>query len=375
MTSGQAAPLEIAGLGPYLSAMNARCPRFLFVTLICWPLLGWSQTDAQKSDTPKSDFPWPELKVEVLLSGLNHPTGVAVQPGSNQVFFSESGAGRVVRLAGTTAQEVIVELPTLPLDEASGIQLGPLGLAFLDASTLVVGEGGKPAGEDRILVFKIEGSSKALKEADAQNRFALSGSAERAAEGNFSAVLIYNGHLYATCRGDDSKGWIARADRADQNLSNFRRYSASKDLGTVGNPLALAQSPEGFLAVALAGNFDATPDAHLAFLDEAGALKAQFQIGLHDVTGLAYGPKSGRLFALDLDWADPTQGGLYQLLESNVADRAEARLVLKLDRPTSAAFDSAGNLYVTVLGPAAPAQPPAGQLLKITGLDEKKSPQ
>ena len=80
-----------------------------------------------------------ELEFETVLDGLDNPCGVAVQPETNHVFVSDSGAGKVIRVVDGKAQAVIVEFPRDTYGKGPKYQIGPLGLTFLDKDTLVVG--------------------------------------------------------------------------------------------------------------------------------------------------------------------------------------------------------------------------------------------
>ena len=85
----------------------------------------------------------PDVTTETLCAGLDNPCGVAVQPGTGHVFVSDSGAGRVIRVDPDRPGAVVRAVVGFPVAEAGGKpqrQVGPLGLAFLDRRTLVVGQ-------------------------------------------------------------------------------------------------------------------------------------------------------------------------------------------------------------------------------------------
>ena len=71
---------------------------------------------------------------------------------------------------------------------------------------------------------------------------------------------------------------------------------------------------------------------------------------MHDITGLAYSPKTGKLYATDFAWAEEvkTTGGLFELVIEG--DEVKPKKLLSLDRPTALAFDKEGALYITVFG-------------------------
>jgi DNA-binding beta-propeller fold protein YncE len=85
----------------------------------------------------------------------------------------------------------------------------------------------------------------------------------------------------------------------------------------------------------------------IAFFDPAdGSLKRKLNAGLYDVTGLAYSPKTKKLYATDFAWKKPTEGGLFELTVDG--DKMKATRVFPVLKPSALAFDAAGHLYVTV---------------------------
>ena len=101
-----------------------------------------------------------------------------------------------------------------------------------------------------------------------------------------------------------------------------------------------------------------------------GKMLANFEIGLSDITGIAYSP-AGQLYAVDFAWFDTTQGGLFHLVrDEDDATIATANKVGELDKPTSMVFGADGTLYVTVIGSGdGDSTEGTGKLLKISGLD------
>ena len=329
---------------------------------------------AQEPATP-STIPSQEIKVETVLEGLLNPTSVAIQPETEHIFVADSGNLRIIRVVDGQAKDVIIEFSKDSIGENPKYEIGPLSLAFIDKETLIVGDGGQADGEELLRVFKVpEVAAEPIKASDSPASFKLAAQENVVGEGNFFAIATTTGGVFVCTNGDDSKGWIARADRQEKTLANFRRFIATKELGTVGIPTALTVSPEGFLAVGQIGSTEQAGDSELAFYDEGGAFQAKFATGLNDITALAYAPKTGRLFAADFSWREPAKSGLYQLTESPDQKGCVAKETMKLDKPASMTFDSKGTLYVVVFGtpdPASDAKP--GKLLKITGLDEPKT--
>ena len=113
------------------------------------------------------------------------------------------------------------------------------------------------------------------------------------------------------------------------------------------------------------GEINVPGDSLLSFYDPlSGKLKKNFQTGLHDITGLAYSPANGKLYATDFAWMDASQGALYELTISG--DECTTLKLFDLDKPTALTFDKEGNLYLTIFGTAAEdAQQKPGKLLRV----------
>src|SRR5437868_2286371 len=92
-------------------------------------------------------------KVETVLSGLVNPTGVAIQPETGTIFVSDSGDGKIIRVADGKAQDVITGSPKDLYGKGPKYDIGPLGIAFFDKNTLVVGDGGYVDGKEFVRVF------------------------------------------------------------------------------------------------------------------------------------------------------------------------------------------------------------------------------
>ena len=317
------------------------------------------------------------LKIETIAEGLNNPCGVAIQPETGHVFVADSGGLRVVRVVGGSMEDVITDFPKDIYGTGPQYDVGPLGLAFLDKETLVVGGGGLVDGEELLRVYKVpDAGAPAIKASQMTDNFKLGPEGEVVGEGNFYAIAVTDTGLFVTCNGDDVKGWISKATRSGNTLSDYKRTIATKEATGVDAPVGITVSPEGFLAVGQMGEITVPGDSLLTFYDEAtGEMKGNFKTGLSDISAVAYSPQN-RLYALDFSWHDTTKGGLFKLvrIEGN-SEACNAVEITKLDKPTAMVFDSQGNAYVTVIGTkeeGSEAQP--GKLLKISNIKEDLGP-
>ena len=109
------------------------------------------------------------------------------------------------------AQDVITEFPKDVYGKGPMYNIGPLGLAFLDRDTLVVGGGGNTDDGELLRVYKVPAAgSPAIKADQMTQSFSLPANDELKAEGNFYGVAVTDNAVFVTANGDDTK----RMDRS-----------------------------------------------------------------------------------------------------------------------------------------------------------------
>jgi DNA-binding beta-propeller fold protein YncE len=313
--------------------------------------------------------PAQSVKVEDVVGGLSNPCGVVVQPGTGHVFVADSAAGRVGRIDGGKIVNVITGSPKDVYGKGPFYDIGPLGLAFgADGKTLFVGDGGLKDGEEFVRAFTVpEAGKPSLNfEKDATKIGPLAPAEGVLGEGNLYALAVTPTALYVTCNGDDTKGWIAKADINGTKYGKLERYLPTKELVDVDAPVGITLNKQGDLVVGQCGEVNKPKDSLLSFYSpKTGKLLMNQETGLYDITGLAYSPKTGLLYATDFAWMAPAEGGLFRLDAS--AAGVKATKIVSLDKPTALAFAPDGTLYITLVGPKKDDEnaPQQGKLVKI----------
>ncbi len=330
----------------------------------------------------------PQLKVETVLSGLTNPCGVAIQPNTGSVFVSDTGAGQIVRLSATADKSIPVVTGFPQSGDVNNKEpaygVGPLGLLFLDQNTLVAGEGALHQGDEVVRVFDLPAGPKTLTFDDARQKLRPGDDSPSKikAAGNFFALAQTPTALLVTAHGADGTAWVLFVSlKHDQISGDLDPMIQAKAVTKIDALMGIAVSKRGFLVL---GPRDENPKSTgnkphdhslLAFYNaKNGNQLMSLPTGLHDITGLAYSPKSDRLYAVDFAWDDPSAGGLYRLDSATVDGRAGVKAVkmTALDKPSTLAFSPDNVLYVTAFGSLPKeqktAKPPSpGKLLKITG--------
>ncbi len=335
---------------------------FSFILLAC---LG--------STVPNCTYGEDQVEVKTVIERLNNPCGIAIQPETGHVFVADSGALRVIRIVEGKLEPVITGFPKDTYGKGPIYDIGPLGLVFIDKDTLAVGGGGKPDGEEMLRVYKVPSAGGAPIDASQMhgNPKTLPANGNVVGEGNFYGLAKGTQGIFVTCNGDDLKGWISLAKITGGKAINFERKIATKEATKVDAPVAITVSPEGFLAVGQMGEITLAGDSLLTFYNEKGEKLENFKTDLFDITGLAYGPKRGRLFATDFRWLDPDQGGLYKIIAiKDNFEKCKPQKIVSLKKPTALAFHPNGDLYITLAGdPFEGTGKPNGKLVMIQGLD------
>ncbi len=297
-----------------------------------------------------------ELPTKLKVVHLENPSGVTVHAGTGHVFITSRQG--VFRFAPAT-NKIYLEIEGFPTDvygKGPKYNIGPLGCTLWGADRLIVPDGSQPDGEEIVRVYKIADELPAKPRKATESEFVLgpikgNPEANYKGEGNYYASVVWNDSIYVTANGDDTKGWIVSSKIVDGKPGDLVGAIATKEKTQVDAPVAITVTPDNSsLVVGQMGEVSVPGDSLLTFYDKEGNLTKNLKTGLHDITGLAYSPKTGKLYATDFAWAEEvkTTGGLFELVIEG--DELKPKKLLSLDRPTALAFDKEGALYITVFG-------------------------
>lgn len=314
-----------------------------------------------------------EPKVETVLEGLINPCGLAIQPETGVIFVSDSGAGKVLRVVEGKAQEVITGSPKDLYGKGPKYDIGPLGIAFFDKNTLVVGDGGFVDGKEYLRVFTVPEAGTTLDyEKDAKTKAGpLEETSDLKPEGNFYGLAASKSAVYVTSNGDDTKGWVLRMTVEGTKFGKLERWLATKEQVDVDAPVGITLSPRGEVVIGQMGEVNKPNDSLLTFYNAStGKMLLNLETNLHDITALAYHPKTGLLYATDFAWVEPKDAGLYRIDRAVKDGDAPIKVtkVVALEKPTAMAFAPDGTLYVTTIGAPGAEETAAttGKLVKVT---------
>jgi len=308
------------------------------------------------------------IKATIVADALDNPCGVTINPKTGHLYIA-AHTGVYAQIPGDKKLHTIANgFGTDIYGKGPKYNIGPLGVAFMSDTELVVGDGSKPDGEELVYVFdaKEAPGTKTQKPGDAKYTLGpIKAGAESAkGEGNFYGVAVTDSAIFITCNGDDTKGWIAKSDIANGKPGDLKPFIATKVATGVDAPVGITVSPKGQLAVGQMGEINVPGDSLLTFYDpNSGKMLQNYKTGLNDIAGVAYSPKTGKLYVVDYSWVDTTKGGLFHI--DIQGDKVTANKVLSLDKPTALAFDKEGRLYISLLGNVQEGGKPAGQVVRI----------
>ncbi|MEM1451760.1 MAG: hypothetical protein AAF726_15780 [Planctomycetota bacterium] len=304
-----------------------------------------------------------EVEVEVLLDGLNNPSGIDFGPDGRMLVCAagpgrEHGNGRVIVWTPEATEEYLTGFPTefwkVGKDgQPDRFKLGPLDAAWLPNGNVIVSNGGLGDGADHLLVFTGPGDASQGRPTNAIPP--TSDDTADKGEGNFTGFsLARDGERLFVCgQGSDAKTWLLVCDHEKAELSTF---ASADDNGIATNSPMDSLSWGGDEVLVLYSGAGGVDDG----LVVSWSLKtrkptAQWTLpGLTDPMGMDRIPGTNALAIVDNNWRlDAVETGrLAQVTLPPGGGEAKVELLpVELRGPTACRFGQDGRLYVTQLGP------------------------
>lgn len=350
-----------------------------FATLLAISIIAAAKQSAIAFDeVPPLRDETASFQVEEIASGLNNPTGLAVRPtpaakGPYELVLAESGAGRVLRIETDKPKEidqVIVDFPIGTLELGDSHRVGPLALAFLARTKLMVSSEGGASSPDRVATYTLRAGAAAI---DASQLDHAVGPMDQninpgLADLKLCGLALSQDSCFVGSTTVD--GGIFKCDVAANRLEQLRLLidvKAKADMSTPGGIALIPEPRPGFAVAALIGTAERTGDSRLVFFTpSSGEIVLDLPTGLHDIIGLAYSP-SGQLYAADFSANDEQAGGIFRIDDAQIDGRqtCQAVKIAALEHPFSLAFAPDGSLFVTAFGPG--ANQSQGKLVRIIG--------
>jgi DNA-binding beta-propeller fold protein YncE len=266
------------------------------------------KADAKKKQPEKKAEKQPAKKkadsvtLKHLVSNLENPSGVTLQPKTGHVFVATRyGIYRYVPADHKVSLEIDAYATDVygkgTFETSTKFNIGPLGVAFMNDDHLVVGDGSRKDGEELVRIYKIGSTPAEVDKFIDEGKAAYTigpikpGEKSPKGEGNFFGVAVGAGAIFVTCNGDDTKGWVARAELKDGKPGTLEPTIATKEATGVDAPVPIAFSPDGKLVVGQMGEMNVPEDSLLTIYDaKTGKLEKKYKTGLSDICGIAYHP-------------------------------------------------------------------------------------
>lgn len=313
-------------------------------------------------------------KTATVLKNLNNPWGLAVRamrssPGTYEIYFAESGSGRIMRhwtKQGQVPVTFVDGFETGPLRVDSPWQVGPLGVEWVATSKLAV----TTASAKLVRIYTLPLHSNPLGAEEFEHVAEPSPATQRLGNDGLTDISANTYLAYFTINTKSPSQGILRTEIRGNRLkrvSPFLSESSSTPAAFAAGVAITPSSRPEFVVVARQLVDGSGSGSRLSFLDPiSGSEALDMEVPLTNLAALAYSP-SGNLYAVDVAWEDPKQGGVYRLEDARQDGRQYCRTVKIADvaRPVDLEFADRRTLYVTALGKEINQN--KGSLIEITG--------
>jgi hypothetical protein len=345
-------------------------------------LLGNTFSKCVGQDLPAPDDvpPSPPLQVRVELvdHNLQDLAGIAIRPGGTaeryEIFVLVRATGNVVRFNSHKPAETanaITGFQLAQLGSGEKVPPGVSALAFLDQSHLLVMSDPSDDGRHSLRIFELPTDGESLVASEPQQEILSTPHPSHSAAGE---QLLYGitrdaQRVYLCCVG--SQFAISQASLQGNALGDITVWATAEPGDEPSGAACVTVNSRRDKGYVVAGIPAATPQqSRLVFYHPVTAERLlSLPIPLLEVAGLAYGPSSGLLYAIDVARRDEARGGVYRLDAGSAAGRqtCTAVAIAPLVRPTAMVFGPDSTLYVIAHNQADPQESSLSRLYRVRG--------
>jgi hypothetical protein len=340
-------------------------------------LLGNMVLNCVGQDLP-APAPVGQVRVENVDNNLHDPAGIAIRPGGTagqyEIFVLDKATGNLVRFNSQKPAETanaITGFQVARPDSDEKVATGVSALVFLDRGHLLVMSEPSDDGRHWLRTFELPVNGESLVASEPQQEILSLPHPAHAAGGEqpLCGIAQDGERVYLCCVGSQFK--ISQASSEGNALGNVTVWATSKSDDELPGAACVTVNPQRDKGYVVAGIPAVPPkQSRLVFYHPVTAERLlSLPIPLLEVAGLAYGPDSGLLYAIDVASADESRGGIYRLDAGFAAGRQTcvAVAIAPLVRPTAMAFGPDGALYVICRNQSDAQEPSRSRLYRVTG--------
>ena len=290
-----------------------------------------------------------QMRVEKVENNLQDPSGVAIRPGRTgkryEVFVLDNGSGNVVRFySDEPARTENVITGFQDNERNSG---GGSALAFLSRTHLLVMGDSSDGTRHALRIFELPIDRESIAASEPQQEILGRGHVDEG-ERSLFGIALDSDRVYLC--SEESPDFVAEASRQGNGLGKITAWATDESGGKPLGATCVTVNPRSdkrYVVVGMSAKH--VQESRIEFYHPGTAQRLlSLEIPLLEVAGLAYGPDSGLLYAIDVARTDQTRGGIYRL--DAKLDRGRqgcaAHLIAPLVRPRAMAFAPDGTLYV-----------------------------